>query len=159
MSSTNKTTRLGLNQWVASDKPKRTDFNNDNEIIEQTITAHLDDLNMHVTSEERESWNTTTHFGMYFGNGQNSRVIETSCTFEPKLALVFANSRPISYVDFGESRKYNYLALATPTSSTVNLQLNTDGTLTVGQDISASYQNEYTCLNQTGVSYTYVLIK
>ena len=37
MSSTNKTTNLGLNQWTGNDSPKREDFNNDNQIIDEKI--------------------------------------------------------------------------------------------------------------------------
>lgn len=36
MSSTNKT-ELGLNNWIAEDKPTRVDFNSDNEIITDKI--------------------------------------------------------------------------------------------------------------------------
>lgn len=34
MSSSNKTSYLGLNQWTGDDKPKREDFNSDNEKVD-----------------------------------------------------------------------------------------------------------------------------
>lgn len=38
MPSTNKTRVLNLNQWIASDSPKMSDFNKDNEILENSIS-------------------------------------------------------------------------------------------------------------------------
>lgn len=160
MSSTNKTNRLKLNQWIASDKPKRTDFNYDNEIIDSAFSEHFDNAVMHITNEEREKWNTSVHYGIYFGNGEHIRSITTNCPFEPLFVLVFASSRPASYIDFSESRKYNYVAFASQISASANLSIEENGAaLEVIQDIAASYENEYTCLNQTGVAYTYIMFR
>lgn len=38
MPSTNKTPNIGLNQWEGADKPKRTDFNADNAILDKIIS-------------------------------------------------------------------------------------------------------------------------
>lgn len=54
MSSTNKTEKLGLNSWIGSDKPKRIDFNTDNEIIDRAISEHTEDTVVHINAEERE---------------------------------------------------------------------------------------------------------
>ena len=43
MSSTNKTS-LGLNMWVASDKPVRQDFVNDNVIVDKEVTKLKQDI-------------------------------------------------------------------------------------------------------------------
>jgi len=37
MASTNKTTNLQLNQWISSDPVLRTDFNRDNQILDQEV--------------------------------------------------------------------------------------------------------------------------
>lgn len=48
MAATNSTTNLGLPQWVATDKPERTDFNAAFDAIDTTVAAHLaDDVNPH----------------------------------------------------------------------------------------------------------------
>ncbi len=49
MSSTNKTNRLHLNQWLATDSPRRIDFNNDNSAIDSAF----------LTLENRVSANET----------------------------------------------------------------------------------------------------
>ena len=56
MSSTNKTEKLGLNSWIGSDKPKRIDFNTDNEIIDRAISQHTEDTVVHINAEEREKY-------------------------------------------------------------------------------------------------------
>lgn len=160
MSSTNKTSVLKLNQWAASDKPRRTDFNYDNEMIEKAVTEHMADSVPHITAKERETWNAGVHYGMYFGNGQAQRRITTHCPFEPKFVLVFASARPASYSDFTENRKYNYIGFASQISSMANLAIEENGAvINVTQDTSASYMNEYVCLNQSGVSYTYIMFR
>lgn len=159
MSSTNKTDKLKLNQWIASDKPKRTDFNYDNEIIETVISQHMDDTSVHVSEAEREKWDTCVHFGMYFGDGETRRTVATECPFDPVFVLVFANARPFSYANFSEGKKYNYAAFASPISSSSNLSIETDRSISVIQDIAASYQSEYTYLNQSGVAYTYIMFR
>lgn len=160
MSSTNKTSVLRLNQWASSDKPVRTDFNYDNEMIERAVTEHTDDTVAHITAEERELWNLGLHYGMYFGDGDAIRHITTNCPFEPKFVLVFASTRPASSTDFEQGKKYNYIAFATQISSMANLEIEDNGaTLKVTQDISPSYKEEYVYLNQSGVSYTYVMFR
>lgn len=160
MSSTNKTENLGLNQWIASDKPKRADFNYDNEIIDTALTQHKADLQTHISQAEREKWNSPVYCGVYFGDGERTRLIETGCPFEPLFVLVFGASRPVSVSDFSESKKYNYFGFASQVSSTTGLSLSDYGaTLEVLQDITASYENEYACLNKAGVKYTYVMFR
>ena len=58
MASTNKTTRLQLNSWVASDKPKMEDFNSDNAIIDQSLGTHIANTSIHVTAADK-SFGTT----------------------------------------------------------------------------------------------------
>ena len=54
MSSTNKTEVLRLNQWISSDKPKREDFNYDNQVIENNFNYHTSDKFIHITQGERQ---------------------------------------------------------------------------------------------------------
>lgn len=160
MSSSNKTSVLGLNQWAASDCPVRVDFNRDNVMIERAVTDHTRNSNIHVTSAEKAVWNQGVHYGMYFGNGDAVRHITTNCPFEPVFVLVFASARPASSTDFTEGKKYNYIAFASQISSMANLEIEEYGAqLKVTQDISPSYKNEYVYLNQTGVSYTYIMFR
>lgn len=54
MASANKTPNLGLNQWAAADRPKRTDFVADNMIVDEKLGEHLKDTNLHFTAQDRE---------------------------------------------------------------------------------------------------------
>lgn len=46
MASTYKTNNIKLNQWIGSDKPQRTDFNDDNMIIDTEITNLKSSINL-----------------------------------------------------------------------------------------------------------------
>ena len=72
-----KTTNYNLNQWGATDKIRRADFNADNAKIDAALTA-LNSGMCHISH------------GTYVGNGQygpaNSIVL--TCDFTPKLVIV-----------------------------------------------------------------------
>ena len=98
MSSTNKTP-LGLNQWIETDRPKRTDFVNDNAILDTVIRTHITDEGIHLTSNE-EKLRATEPFkiGTVFGTGTSSTLFRLN--FEPKLVIVFKkNSAPVEYAN------------------------------------------------------------
>ena len=58
MPSSSKTSVLGLNQFVGSDKPKMDDFNYDNNKLETLVGGHLEDETCHLTAAERERYLT-----------------------------------------------------------------------------------------------------
>ena len=55
MPTENKTTNLSLNSWLATDKPKREDFVNDNNIIDTVLGTHIADTSLHITEDFVES--------------------------------------------------------------------------------------------------------
>lgn len=74
MPSTSKTGHLGLNRWIGTDKPKKDDFNGDNNRIDTAckamaeqiaalevgagpLAAHLANTGVHTTSGEKAAWN------------------------------------------------------------------------------------------------------
>lgn len=160
MSSTNKTKNLGLNSWIGSDKPKRIDFNTDNEIIDKVVSEHTDDNVVHINDSERDKWNNYMFTGMYYGDGTTKRVITTACPFEAKVGFVFANNRTINIARFSESKHNNYFGIFGFYANTLGVKLNDDGTsLTVNQSASAVTANEYINLNESGVAYHYVMFR
>ena len=98
MSSTNKTP-LGLNQWIETDRPKRTDFVNDNAILDTVITTHINNEDMHLTSfEEKLRASEPFKIGTVFGTGNTSTLYRLN--FEPKLVIVFKkDSAPVEYTN------------------------------------------------------------
>lgn len=160
MSSTNKTGKLKLNSWIGSDKPQRVDFNNDNHILDKVISEHNENSIIHITQAERENWSTFVKSGVYFGNGSAERTINLDCDFDISFAIVFADSRPMSIAGFSNSRHHNYSAFVGRFGSTSGAKFSKDyKSLIVTQSSSALLNNEYMNLNESGVSYTYILFR
>ncbi|MDE5984269.1 MAG: hypothetical protein K2H13_03340 [Eubacterium sp.] len=160
MSSTNKTKKLGLNSWIGSDKPKRIDFNTDNEIIERVITQHTENSIVHIDDSEREKWNNYMHMGMYYGDGTTKRVIDTSCPFKARIGFVFANSRTATITHFTELKSSNYFGIFGYLANSLGIKLNADQkSFTVENSVLAITANEYANFNQSGVAYNYVMFR
>ncbi len=160
MSSTNKTQNLKLNNWIASDKPKREDFNMDNQIIDAALTEHKNDVVSHINQEERERWNDYMFSATYFGNGSYSRTITPACTFPIRAGFIFSSNRPLSVIKFSANQKYNYAAFFSPMVTTLGVKLSNDAkSFTVTQNSTAATENEYMNLNESGVAYQYVLFR
>lgn len=159
MGSTNKTS-LGLNSWIGSDKPQREDFNSDNEIIDNAITAHIEDDEAHISPQEREMWNSFVKMGTYFGDGKVERTIELDCDFAVSFIIIFARNRAVSSTVFSQSKNYNYTAFVSRTSSSMGAKIGSDlKSIIVSQSATAVMNNEFANLNESGVAYTYILFR
>lgn len=87
MASSSKTSNLGLNKWSGTDKPRRTDFVEDNTIIDERLGGHLKDTGIHLNSEDREKLSAPVSAVSYSGTGTASRTI--SFGFNPSFVVVF----------------------------------------------------------------------
>lgn len=159
MSSTNKTAHLGLNSWLGSDVPKRTDFNADNALIDQALGEHLTDSQSHLTDQDRDRWNNYLYVATYYGNGTSSRTVDTKCPFEARFAIIFANNYPVARTRFDTEMNYNYFALATPATKTIGAALSDGKKLTVKQSTGSEVYDEYCNLNENGVVYTAMMFR
>lgn len=160
MSSTNKTEHLRLNQWTASDKPQSGDFNYDNQVIDYSFNYHTSDKIIHITQGERDNWSTFSYMGMYYGNGNIERTVDTNCPFEVSFAVVYANNRPLAVTRFSDSKNYNYMAFAGKLANSTGIKLQNNGKqLVVNQSATAVLNNEYVNLNEAGVAYCFVLFR
>ncbi len=158
MSSTNKTNFLGLNSWIPTDVPKRADFNEDNSILDRSISEHFNDKNVHINNNERNTWNTPYFVGTYYGDGSSSQKIATNCPFTPSFGIIFAKTAAPAITDFSSKINYNYSAFVTPRGSSVGATIS--GTvLTVSQSASPATSNEYAALNGVGYTYMYILFR
>ncbi len=122
MASTNKTP-LGLNQWIETDRPKRSDFVNDNAIIDMVIGAHISDEDKHLTSfDEKLRVSEPFKIRTVFGTGTSSTLFRLN--FEPKLVIVFRkDSAPVEYT--GGYMKIN-AAIATDTGTSGGILISGD---------------------------------
>lgn len=160
MSSTNKTNNLKLNSWIGSDKPKRVDFNYDNEIIDRVITEHTSDTVVHINDEERNRWNNYMYVGVYYGDGSDTKVIHTGCPFDINVGFVFAVSRPPSVFYSSEGKKFNYIGFFGQYGESSGVKLQSDlKSIKVSQSSQSIISKEYMNLNEIGVSYVYIIFR
>ena len=98
MPSTNKTTHFGLNNWSGTDKPKRIDFVQDNETLDQVLYAHFQDTDLHFSPEEREAFSNRLITGSYIGTGDAQKVLNISSS-AVKACFIFPIQRPFCEPD------------------------------------------------------------
>ena len=158
MGSAGKTEFLKLNNWSGTDIPKRVDFNSDNELIDTAFKEHFENDDRHVSGSERENWNMPFYAGFYYGNGALERKITTNCPFDPVYGIVFAGGMPTSVVDFNNKTKYNYFGFLSKRSSTTGLALS-GSNIKISTTGLAVVNGEYIYLNNTGLTYCYVLFR
>ena len=158
MGSAGKTDFLKLNKWSSTDIPKRVDFNSDNELIDTAFKEHFDDDARHVSDGERAEWNMPFFVGFYYGNGALQRTITTKCPFEPSLGIIFTGGMPTSAVDFNNKVKYNYLGFLSKRAGTSGLTLS-GSDFTISTDGFPVMNGEYVSLNNTGLTYCYMLFR
>lgn len=119
MPSSNKTPNILLNQWLGSDKPKKDDFNYDNERLDaavgdvkSTLNAHAQNTGIHVAAAEKTQWNShpldagihvtgaekaqwnsgTAKIFTYAGDGNSTK--EIALGFRPRFGWLFAAGQP-----------------------------------------------------------------
>lgn len=158
MSSTNKSEKLNLNQWLGSDIPSREDFNNDNAIIDGVVGGHLNNYEVHTSTDEKAIWNNPYFLTTYYGNGENTRVFNLTCAFEPRIVIVFASTYPPSIVDPYNDANYNYFGIATIRGSNTGLSISKKQ-LTLTQSPLAVSSTEYRNYNEQGVTYVAIAIR
>lgn len=158
MPSTNKTPFLFLNQFIASDKPKMADFNQDNQKIDTAVKTHFEDMAAHLSANDRQKLDTplfTT--GSYVGDGNSNRVIDAG--FAPSLGFVFAaGGMAVEFSDTGMPQTNIRFGIFCPMGSTFGTQwlengfkvINVQGATPDGRSIQLNFINQ---------KYTYVLFR
>ncbi len=151
MPSTHKTGYLGLNQWLGCDKPKRTDFNEDNELLDAAIETHTMDTQMHITQQERQRWNEPFITGSYTGDGTGVRTIEMG--FTPTVLVVCAvDKAPLA---FSSSQTLIRCGLATGLGASRGVALCDEG-FVVYNPTGTPPDGETPRLNVAGCGYFYI---
>ena len=156
MSSASKTSNLNLNVWAGSDKPTRSDFNSDNNIIDSLCGGHISNNNIHVTAEQKSTWSNPFVIGTYFGTGVNSRTF--SLGFNPRLVIVFANDYPLVTSDYTYTSSKCYAAIGTANGASMGVVLETGG-FSIAQSSVMAVDDCTAMLNQSGAVYTYIAFK
>lgn len=157
MPSSNKTRYLNLNYWAETDRPMRNDFNVDNGIVDQTLGVHINNSDIHVTSEEKAFLKDSHSTMVYAGTGESTRSF--TLTEEVRFVFVFAQGKPFTVYDAENVRVKTYAAAGyLSIGSSAGLTLSATGTgFTVSQ--SDSSDTDAVCLNESGVQYKVVMLK
>ena len=92
MPSTNTTPNLGLNSWLSSDKPKRTDFVSDNTIIDTVLGTHIADSNLHLTTLQKDLVSEPYKIIVLYGSGEALTSVRPG--FTPKLVIICKTGAP-----------------------------------------------------------------
>lgn len=162
MASSNYTANLQLSQWSGEDKPKRSDFNSDNQKVDSAhqqlqlrLAAHTEKTALHVTAAERELWNEggTLSFYTYTGDGKSQRTLTLGT--QPALALIFAPGKGLVQSDNIDGNVAIYSGIASRQGCTHFCSLTTNG-VAVQTSAVANSQGSRFCLNESGVRYVCV---
>lgn len=154
MSSSEKTSILGLNKWALSDKPKCDDFNRDNQNLERIVGGHTINNTIHVTTADKALWNTPFVIGSFFGN--NKATLDYNIGFQPKCVIVFADSIPSIQLKNGVYHYYAAFALSNAPGYGVCV---TSSGFRVTQAQSADSYGCMARLNEAQLVYKYIAFK
>lgn len=156
MPSTYKTENLGLNKWIGTDKPKRADFCADNELIDEALTAHIENSAVHATAEEKAKWTTPFVWGEYTGDGDNNR--EFNLAFKPSFVMVFPADAAPARMDFAGGEQFVKFGAATRSSQTRGVSLTETGFKVINAPMSPP-DKETPRFNLGAVKYFYVAFR
>ena len=92
MASSTKTAHYDLNVWQGSDRPSRSDFVRDNQLIDETIWTHETNMTMHLTSAEKARVSSPYAIRSVQGDDAASRTV--TFDFSPQLVICFAADEP-----------------------------------------------------------------
>ena len=107
--STNHTTNYNLNQWEATDKVLRTEFNADNAKIDAALKANadtIDTLEGQVEALQTEKGDCQLYTTSYIGNGGAGANQPCSITF-PRKPFYLIISSPVAqfmFCPYGQNR-------------------------------------------------------
>lgn len=153
MSSTYKTSCLGLNKFIGTDKPKMDDFNFDNEKIDAKFQEHMQS-ELHITDEERQLLKNADYtIGTYTGDDTSSRNIDVG--FDVEFGLVFAQGEPIIQAASGNITNI-YSGIITQTGSSKGVIVQPNG-FKVTQLNTTPPDGKKMMLNQSGKVYIYIV--
>lgn len=159
MASTNKTTNLQLNSWLGTDKPTRTDFVNDNSILDEVIHNHIIDTNLHFTTNEKEKLDEPYLVYGRQGTGESTQSI--TLNFVPKIFIYFLrNEVPMKYDSTNGYTLCNAGIIVNCSGvgfASAGISLN-GSTVTVSQSTTAT-DGVFLNLNKSYTQYSYVAFK
>ncbi len=162
MASSAKSEKLGLSLWEPEDAPRREDFRQDNEKLEELVGGHLENAALHLTATEKSYLKRPAYMTYYTGNGSSSRNFTVYSGFKnPNLVAVYAYQKPPAIIKDGVI--WNYVALGsakTPYSGSGGLKLGDMWVAVTQNTEEEGIANGYRiCLNEKGTIYVIVMVQ
>lgn len=152
---TNNKTSLGFNSWLGTDKPKRSDFVEDNALLDTLLTGHFNDAVRHLSAQDRTRLEQNFVIGTYTGNGLASQDI--TLPFAARIVIVFFQRKP-AYV-YQNGYYENNFTIATMEGSMLGVYLN-QNVLTVYQTLDAPEAGDtVNNFNRSGSNYIYIAFR
>ncbi len=153
MASTNKTTNLGLNNWIETDSPKRSDFVSDNIIIDNLVGNHIKDMSLHLTADEKDRATRAFDVNTIYGTGESSTTIKFSYT--PRVAIICMKNAPFTQQESDYVTVNSAVASEVGTTGGINIS---QYTVTVNQSKTAT-NGVFHNLNCSGREYILITFK
>lgn len=97
MPTNHKTPKLQLNSWLGTDKPMRSDFVEDNTLLDTLLGGHLEDSQLHLSQQDRTALSSPFVVELLGGTGDATR--NHVLPFAPRFAMVFLRNAPFSHYD------------------------------------------------------------
>lgn len=154
---TNNKTSLGLNNWIGTDKPKRSDFVEDNTTLDSLLTTHFNDTAKHLTALDRAFLTESFTVGNYTGNGAMSQVI--TLPFEPKMVIVFLEQAVMNHFISAASYNENSFGIATKMGASMGLILNAAKLTVVQTQKTPAGGGILNNFNSTSDEYVYIAFR
>ena len=157
MASTNKTPFLQLNKWLLMDHPKMNDFNNDNLKLDSFLQSHVENLTLHMTTEQNSWVNQPFVSGTYAGNGAATQSIQLG--FQPALLFIFGQGYGPIELDTVSNVPHVHFGVAADGFGSSGVALTSAGfTVTQAQAEPLAGMSKI-CMNQNGIAYRYFALK
>lgn len=179
---------MQLNKWLGSDKPKKDDFNNDNQKIDEacrllsqdieqlryeqqngasaqaltalegTLAVHAADSQVHVTTAEKLAWSNSAAFTLGTYVGTGTQSQKITLGFKPRFGLIFAVGDGIARVSWTASQLSTSCGMISELGCSQGLTLNSDG-FTVEHHSAGTLDGFCLKFNSSGTTYVYFLWK
>ncbi|MCI9274086.1 MAG: hypothetical protein HFE39_09075 [Clostridiales bacterium] len=156
MPTNHKTPKLQLNSWLGTDKPMRSDFVEDNTLLDALLGGHLEDSQLHLSQQDRTALSSPFVVTLLGGTGDASR--NHVLPFAPRLVLVYLRNAPFSRYDADRGCTVCNAAAAGSGSKSGGIALN-GTTLTLTQSQSVPEDHIFYNLNANGGQYACVAFR
>lgn len=146
MAASEKTAFLGLSLWAGTDKPKRSDFVEDNEALETLVGGHLQNDDLHLNAARLARVDVPFEVRTYTGTGAESRALVFG--FAPRAVTVFAVGKGAAEYDGARTKQYT--GFSAEGHHSLGVELSTIQAVVHQQNAA---EGSCAALNETGVVY------